>query len=1021
MGNLYSEIIDIPNNKITVNKLKKIINDQLCIEPSYQRLTYQLYDKKIITLSNDFPLFFFDIKNYSTIFVENFKNYRNQHKNINRSPVTMKYMNRLGYHFQYSKKFQSVTNLLTVESKSASVNSNSQINDKALSDDEVIISKISKEKNDNENKEDDYEFVLKSIKEGSNFQEKENSICYKNNINIIQNEEILCEKLIRLIQKNDFDKIKSFFIENKLAVKNDDINLNNNNNIIEGQELSATNLHKMDLNKEENNKKELNICEKLNKNGWNSIHYVTYYGYSKILEYMLNNLVITIDPNIPNKDGYTPLLLATYKQNIKCVELLLSIENIDVNFLGPSGSALHVACKKNNMKISSLLLHKSDIFLLDKNGKVALEYTNDNNIKKLISKVIYKKLMKANDKNSLSYKNINNFIDKYKNLLIEQKKIISPLNLIQKYNFLRKIRKFPPKPPFVYGFIESSGRKMKVYRKLYVVIDQTKGVLNKYKSKEDYPKSPSEIINLKNITKCIKIPITSKNGNEFCFTLLIKSGNEEKNSTNQDIEEKYMVHTSQICDKWVDVINRSVNYAKFWEKVKTKYSNIKNQIDEYLNELKYDSLHLDSITGDIKLYDINGKFKIIEIEKEEEEEEEEQEKEEKDNEIKNNNIINEKKLNENSENKINNIQNNNNVNHQANSKKNKELLLEDATIKQGITFESFEILSLLGSGSFGKVCKVRLKQTNEIFAMKILNKEFLIKNRLLKYAISECNILKQSKCPFIITLHYAFQTPENLYMIIDYCPGGDLSFQIQINIFEEEEAKFYIAELILAIEYLHNHNILYRDLKPENILISSDGHIKLVDFGLARENVKDNMTKSFCGSPNYLSPEMIKKQGASKVTDIYGIGAVLYELVSGTTPFYGNDLRTLYNNIIKKKLLFPQFFSETLKDLLKKLLEKNPKKRIGIIEDIKKHNFFKGIEWNELEFKRIKPPLDLVKTKIIFEGKLLKNKNENNSEENKNENFQKVFKDTDYSNDNKYFKRIANFTFIRSKDSNELP
>ena len=503
----------------------------------------------------------------------------------------------------------------------------------------------------------------------------------------------------------------------------------------------------------------------------------------------------------------------------------------------------------------------------------------------------------------------------------------------------------------------------------------------------------------------------------------IKSGNEEKNSTNQDIEEKYMVHTSQICDKWVDVINRSVNYAKFWEKVKTKYSNIKNQIDEYLNELKYDSLHLDSITGDIKLYDINGKLKIIEIEKkeEEEEEEEDEEKEEKDNEIKNNNIINEKKLNENSENKINNIQNNNNVNHQANSKKNKELLLEDATIKQGITFESFEILSLLGSGSFGKVCKVRLKQTNEIFAMKILNKEFLIKNRLLKYAISECNILKQSKCPFIITLHYAFQTPENLYMIIDYCPGGDLSFQIQINIFEEEEAKFYIAELILAIEYLHNHNILYRDLKPENILISSDGHIKLVDFGLARENVKDNMTKSFCGSPNYLSPEMIKKQGASKVTDIYGIGAVLYELVSGTTPFYGNDLRTLYNNIIKKKLLFPQFFSETLKNLLKKLLEKNPKKRIGIIEDIKKHNFFKGIEWNELEFKRIKPPLDLVKTKIIFEGKLLKNKNENNYEENKNENFQKVFKDTDYSNDNKYFKRIANFTFIRSKDSNELP
>jgi serum/glucocorticoid-regulated kinase 2 len=602
--------------------------------------------------------------------------------------------------------------------------------------------------------------------------------------------------------------------------------------------------------------------------------------------------------------------------------------------------------------------------------------------------------MKTNDKNSISYKNISNFIKKYKNLLIEQKKIISPLNLTEKYNFLQKISKFPPKPPFVYGFIEKSGRKMKIYRKRYVVIDPSKGVLNRYKCKEDCPKSPNEVINLNNITKCIKIPMTFKDGNEFCFTLVINNENEGKK--NSEIEEKYMVHSSQIYDKWVDVINRSVNYAKFWNKVKNKFSNIKNQIDEYLSELKYDSLHLDSITGDIKLYDINGKLKTIEIENEEEEEEEDEE-----NEITNKNIINEK---------------NNNINHlnptNTNSNKNLDLLIEDATIKQGIKFESFEILSLLGSGSFGKVCKVRLKQTNEIFAMKILNKDFLIKNRLLKFAITECNILKQSKSPFIIKLHYAFQTPENIYMVIDYCPGGDLSFQIQLNLFEEEEAKFYIAELILAIEYLHNHNIIYRDLKPENILIASDGHIKLVDFGLARENVKDDVVKSFCGSPNYLSPEMVKHQGATKVTDIYGIGAVLYELVSGTTPFYGNDLRTLYNNIANKKLMFPEFFSDTLKDLLKKLLEKNPKKRIRVIEDIKKHDFFKGIEWNELEFKRIVPPLDLVKFKNMYEGKPLKNKNENLNEK---------LKDTDYSQSNQYYKRLANFTFIRKNDSNDLP
>ena len=202
-------------------------------------------------------------------------------------------------------------------------------------------------------------------------------------------------------------------------------------------------------------------------------------------------------------------------------------------------------------------------------------------------------------------------------------------------------------------------------------------------------------------------------------------------------------------------------------------------------------------------------------------------------------------------------------------------------------------------------------------------------------------------------------------------------------------------------------------------MIGRDGHIKLADFGLARENVKDDIIKSFCGSPYYLSPEMVKRQGASKATDIYGIGAVLYEMVSGSTPFYGNDLVTLYNNIAKKKLLFPEFFSESIKDLLKKLLEKNPKKRIGIAEEIKNHKFFKDIEWNELEFKRIKPPLDLVKIKKKYEGRL-NNKKENNVPDNdKIDNALKNFKDTDYSDKNRYLRRIANFTFIKKNESNK--
>ena len=149
------------------------------------------------------------------------------------------------------------------------------------------------------------------------------------------------------------------------------------------------------------------------------MHYISYYGYCEILDFMLNNLNIKIDVNIPNKEGYTPLLLSTYKRYDKCVELLLSINDINVNYLGPGGSALHIACKKNNFKIVSLLLFKSDILLLDKENKVALEYATNHNIKILISKVINQKLININDKKSLAYKNISAFIKKYKDLLIK--------------------------------------------------------------------------------------------------------------------------------------------------------------------------------------------------------------------------------------------------------------------------------------------------------------------------------------------------------------------------------------------------------------------------------------------------------------------------------------------------------------------------------------------------------------------------------------------------------------------------
>ena len=202
--------------------------------------------------------------------------------------------------------------------------------------------------------------------------------------------------------------------------------------------------------------------------------------------------------------------------------------------------------------------------------------------------------------------------------------------------------------------------------------------------------------------------------------------------------------------------------------------------------------------------------------------------------------------------------------------------------------------------------------------MKVLKKGFLVKNNHLKYAISEANILKQANHPFVLKLHYSFQTPDNLYMILDLCSGGDLAFHLgKREIFDEPVAMLFIAEVALAIDYIHSLNVIYRDLKPENILIDGEGHIKLADFGLAKENIDNRSSaKSFCGSPAYLAPEMLTEKGVGRPADIYQMGAVLYELLVGVPPFYTDNIKKLYKSIQTAKLQIPSFVSREAKDLL---------------------------------------------------------------------------------------------------------
>jgi protein-serine/threonine kinase len=269
-----------------------------------------------------------------------------------------------------------------------------------------------------------------------------------------------------------------------------------------------------------------------------------------------------------------------------------------------------------------------------------------------------------------------------------------------------------------------------------------------------------------------------------------------------------------------------------------------------------------------------------------------------------------------------------------------------------MTPQDFEMVSTLGSGAFGEVYQVKKVDSGHIYAMKLLDKEKYFKDKLLKYAISERNVLCMLKHPFITQLHYAFQTAEKLVLIMEYCAGGDLSRQLfRRKRYEELPAHNIICEVILALEELHNHNIIYRDLKPENILFDSQGHIKITDFGLSKEMPEENlMARTFCGTISYIAPEVIKRKGYTKAIDWYTVGVVFYEMLEGKTPFAGGKREQTIKNIMHATLKFSRVKSPALKDLLERLMVKNPLERLGAngAGEIKSHPYFSGVNWESV-------------------------------------------------------------------------
>ncbi|EAR86537.2 Serine/Threonine kinase domain protein (macronuclear) [Tetrahymena thermophila SB210] len=299
-------------------------------------------------------------------------------------------------------------------------------------------------------------------------------------------------------------------------------------------------------------------------------------------------------------------------------------------------------------------------------------------------------------------------------------------------------------------------------------------------------------------------------------------------------------------------------------------------------------------------------------------------------------------------------------------------LQQESSSKNSVGPNDFTIVETLGKGAFGQVFLVQKKDDKLFFAMKVLQKERILGKNILKYALTERNVLSVMQHPFIVSLKYAFQTKNKLYLVMDYCPGGDLdNLLFRKGRIPEPIAKIYICEIILALEALHNSNIVFRDLKPSNVVLDKDGHACITDFGLAKQGMqRGDITKSFCGSLAYLPPEMLNKTGHTQSLDWYLLGVLMYELLEGMPPYYSDNKQKLFDNIRNAPLKMPKQASDAAKSLLKGLLSKDPIQRLGSkgAEEVKSHPFFRDVNWEDVYNKKLLPPVPK-KPPIQLEGK----------------------------------------------------
>lgn len=278
-----------------------------------------------------------------------------------------------------------------------------------------------------------------------------------------------------------------------------------------------------------------------------------------------------------------------------------------------------------------------------------------------------------------------------------------------------------------------------------------------------------------------------------------------------------------------------------------------------------------------------------------------------------------------------------------------------------LKIEDFDLLTVVGKGSFGKVMQVRKIDTNRIYALKTIRKAHIISRSEVAHTLAERSVLAQINNPFIVPLKFTFQSPEKLYFVLAFVNGGELFHHLQKEQrFDVNRSRFYTAELLCALECLHGFNVIYRDLKPENILLDYQGHIALCDFGLCKLDMKDeDQTNTFCGTPEYLAPELLMGKGYNKTVDWWTLGVLLYEMLTGLPPFYDENTNEMYRKILSEPLHFPsqEIVPPAAKDLLTKLLNRNPEERLGAngSAEIKSHPFFHAIDWRKLLQRKYEP------------------------------------------------------------------